>query len=1331
MAADRGEGETIMKYQVAVCQAQGVVVGDNAQVVQHFNFYDTPSPSTPMSRDGLLAAVHQASTELRSYHNEIARIHIERAEVADIANWVLNADPQERLGMLLDQPGGGKTVVMRDVLERMETAGVPVLAIKADSLSGVRTRADLSDRLGLPAPVEECAHHLSDMGLFVVLLDQLDALSLALTRDQATLDVLLTTLARLRDLNRVRIVASCRTFDLKNDPRLSAIKVDHKFQLQPLDDSQVNRVLHTIGVDPDRLLPAHRILLKVPLHLRVYVQIAADVVPEQAPESFRTLQDLYEALWRKRIAIIPPDIPSVPQRVAAIYRLVEAMQSSHQLTVPVAVLDEHSEAADYLERVEFIRREGSNWMFLHPTLFDHCYARRFVAMRHSLSQEILGGSQGLFERSQMVQVIAYLRGVDETTYRRELTDLLFAGNLRVHLRLLLIGWFGSLPSPTAGELQIAHRLIQNPPDRSHFLQAVNSNVAWFDLLNEDMVSLLLRSDDEDLNRVVVPYLGSLIQHRTSAVLAHLRPHRGVSEAWDARIAFCLARLDDWQSAEALDLLCDLLVRGRTAGHEGLCLYQMAKSSPSAGCRALRAYLDHRLDYLMAQERAKHQESGSDQDAGYLTEWSARFAWNRQILGEYAIGQVVEQALRICPDRIIEYLLPWFIRAVVTMREPGDRENYPSDPLFSWGWYGEHLSEGATFARWIVGSLQHLARASPSDFRTRAAELATIESLAIQRVLAQAYLSDPETYANDIFEYLMADRRRLDIGDALDGPHYDSCRLYGAAFRCVDSERRAALEQLIMNLRPGWEQKGYRHRGLTQLRFFRSVPSELLSRGTYRRFQELERKFPDLDLRPPQGASFQAVGPPIEQAAQSKMSDEAWLGAMRRYGDATAWGAAREDFAKGGVIELSRAFAEQVKKNPERFYNLAQCFDETISVHYVEEAIAGLADCDAPAEWVFDLVRRFASRIQGESRRGMCHALVKRAKDGVPDDLLDMMTHWALHDPDPTAELWQVPADGGKPYYGGDPHSHGINTNRGVAIQAVCHCALSRTPPQVERAFQLLEQVAGDQSTAVCTCVIDSLGPLLREDSIRTIAIFERVLEGHPYLLQSLLVQRFLYWTYRDHFPRMRPFIEALLDNGDAATRRAGARLVCLAAFQYVEAGALAERAMHGDDAMRQGAAEVYSRNMEFPDLEAICQKCLLLLMHDPDEQVRTHVGDCFQYLHPEQLDHLRPFIDEFLASPSLLAGAEHLVKYLKQLAADEHKLALRVTSCILEVVGKEIVDMRTSRALLEPDLVQLPLIVYTHTDDQTTKSRAMDLFERFLLLGSRTAQRALADWDRR
>ena len=1305
----------LSKYHIKIDRSMGTVIGDEARVEQHFHI-TTPTPSVPILREDLLSAVRSAGAELRTYRNEIAGIHLDRKEVSQIVEWVLSADPGKRLGMVLDQPGGGKTVVMRDVLEKLEAENIPVLAIKADTLSGIKSYDNLAERLGLPLRVDECARLIANGGVFVVLLDQLDALSLALSRDQATLDVMLGTLARLRELSGVRIVGSCRIFDLNNDPRLSQIPVDRKFRLQPLENEQINQILQTIHIDPDRLLPGHRTLLTVPLHLDVYAQvITADILKSQY-ESFRSLQDLYEALWQKRMNIIPPDKPSPSERVGAIYRLVESMQNNRQITAPLADLDEFPEAADYLERIGFIRREKSNWLFFHQTLFDYSYARRFAAQGKSLSQEILKGPQGLFDRSQMVQVLAYLRGSNQPAYLRELTGLLFAVNLRVHLRLLLIGWFGSLPDPTSEELRIARRLMSVTDDCVRFFNAVGGNEGWFDLLKKTIIPELLNSDNEQLVDIVTNYLGTMIHSRSDAVLAHLKPFLSQSEAWDGRIAFALAHIKKWESEEALDILCDLIKRGRTLGRESSYFYSLAESNPVAGCRALRAFLDRRLDELLH---------------GVLTEEANRFSRDQNLLGEYTVGELIEAAAQLAPDKFLENLLPWFVRAAVSLAEHTRNDSYPSDPLFSWGWYGEHISEGPAFARQMAEALQHISRNSTSDFRELAKALLPIESQAVQRVLAQAYLADPETYADDIFKYLIGDPRRISIGEVLESPQYDSVCLFSAAFQYMDGDHRVKLEQLILDLQPEWERQSHKHRGLTQLRFLISVPLETLTENTRRKRLELERKFPGFTLQPPQGVTGGAVGPPIEQASQIRMSDEAWLGAMRKYDDTTEWGAPRNEFLEGGVIELSRSFTERVKEEPERFYLLAKCFDERISLHYVTAAISGLAESGAPAGWLFDLVRQYAPHIKESFRREVCWALEKRATDGVPDDILDILTDWALHDPDPSEERWESTNEQESFTPNNDPHHQGINSNRGAAIKTLCWCALKRKPVQPERAFYLLEKSANDPSTAVRTCVIESLGYLLNEDDEHTLNIFEKTLESHPILLKTPLVHHYLYWVYFHHFPRIRPFIEKLLVDVDTATRQAGARIACLAAFQYHEAETLAKRVMNGDEAMRRGAAQVYARNLDKPELESICQEQLLLLMNDTDDQVRGYVGDCFIHLQSEQLDRLRTFIEEFIISPALLDGAEHLIKYLQSLAVDEHQLALKITERILDIGGKEIVDIRTSRAIFEQDLVSLPLAVYTHSQDEKMKSKAIDLFERMLELGSRSAHQALADWDRR
>lgn len=139
----------------------------------------------------------------------------------------------------------------------------------------------------------------------------------------------------------------------------------------------------------------------------------------------------------------------------------------------------------------------------------------------------------------------------------------------------------------------------------------------------------------------------------------------------------------------------------------------------------------------------------------------------------------------------------------------------------------------------------------------------------------------------------------------------------------------------------------------------------------------------------------------------------------------------------------------------------------------------------------------------------------------------------------------------------------------------------------------------------------------------------------------------------------------------------------------------------------------------------------MILFYDPDEQVRRYAGECFAYLATEPLETFRPLIEQFIESPALREGSVHLVKYLAPLATELPDFAMQVAEKIVELFGRNITDIQHAEMVLEKDLARLPLTIYNYVDDLTIKSRAMDLFDCLLLLGSHTAQQALQDWDRR
>lgn len=1321
------------KHDVKIEDSQGVIVGDYGTV--NINML-SPATESTISRDELLKRVSAVNAELRGYPHEIASVHLERPEVDEIVAWALQGEGS--LGMVLDHPGGGKTVILRSALLRLEEAGTPVLAIKADTLSGIKDTTQLAARLELPMSVVDAVRELAKEGLVVVLVDQLDALSMNLSRDQATLDIMLSTLATLRTIPNVRVISSCRSFDLNHDPRLSATNPDKTFKLVPLTTEQVATVLEKLKMNPARLLPSHRTLLTTPLHLSLYARIISEGVRD-VPESFATLQELYEALWQSQIATTPPGAPSGDECAAAIYLLVDAMQNNPQLTAPLAVLDGQADAARYLQQAAFIRRERNNFLFSHQTLFDYCYARRFVASGRHISESIFAGQQGLFERSQMVQVLAYLRSADAIAYRRELVQLFFSGKLRVHLRLLLMDWFGALRTLIDDEKDIAQRLLSGPVDLAQFLLSASGNEDWFDALKAGELLKLLQQEEESIPDAVFWYLGSMLEDRAGEVVALLRPHVGTSAGWNRRIVFCLARQSEWKSDEAIDLLCQVLqvptLQAEQRSDATTCLYSLAKSNSAGFCRALRALLEQRVLDLTNQTKIGEEAEPSTSDEKLSPSRALNHrSWNEYLFGEDGIGEMLEPAVKATPEAVVDDLLPWYVQTCEKTTGEAEADSYPSDWVFSSGWYGDYLTEAAVFSRRMSEALQTLAQTDAEKFRVIARSLAGVESLAVQRVLVNAYLVNPETYRDDIVEYFATDKRRLAIGDR-GGRDHDSVRLYGAVFSFADADQRNALESFVLTHQPRWETNGYQFRGLTQLHFLKSVPSELLSAEARRRLGELERRFPDYELAKPHGVTSGWVGPPIEQSAITKMSDDQWLSAMRKYNDDFRRMSAINPF-RGGVSELAAALTSEAKDNPERFYQLSFRFDDSISFKYVQALISALSESpEASATWLFDVIRRFSGRIQQDDRRGICWALNKRSKDSVPDDLLDVVSTWALHDPDPMEDDWDSTDSYGNKFHQGDPYNQGINTNRGASIESVCLCSLQQKHPQTERALHLLEQTASDQSTAVRSCIVEGLvWTLHRGEDERTLNIFDRVMNGHPRLLQLSVTHRFLHSAYREHFPRIRPFVEEMFeDTTGEDTRQNGAAIACLAAFEFEEAKDLEGRAMSGDRIMRRGAAQVYARQLNIQRLREVCRDKLMLLMHDADEDVRASVGNCFQFLEYKDLAPLKEFIQEYIASPSLAVSSRQLVKYAKTIAADEHLLALEIAERILDSGRFRTQSMNKRGATLanEGDLTTLVLTAYTHAADGPTKGRTMEVFERLLLAGSYAARTALQDWDRR
>ncbi|WP_240614379.1 CHAT domain-containing protein [Herpetosiphon llansteffanensis] len=1271
--------------------------------------------------NSLVAAIHRTSAILQVYPDTVAGQYIERAEVQTITQWIIEAPTEERLGMLLDQPGSGKTVVLQQVLKQLAQAGVCVLVIKADTLRGIRSSADLATSLNLPESIETIAKTLTPQRL-VVMIDQIDALSLTLARDQGTLDVILDTIARLRQMPHVRMISSCRTFDLNNHPRLAGIKVDQKFVLAPLNQDQITTLLNSLAIGSAHFLPAHWELLKVPLHLSVYVQLIQNSHNQQ-PNQFQSLQDLYSALWSRHIDHATPEIHT-SDVTKAIYRLVDMMQSVQQIVIPLGVLDEYPLALRYLLHTGLLQKTQTNLTFFHQTFFDYCYARRFAASSQSLSATILAGSQGLFERSQMVQVLAYLRGSNPRIYLRELKNLFKADSLRPHLRQLLLQWFGNLSAPSDDELAIVRRWSNDPDQLGQFFDYASQNLDWFKLLDqENVLRGLIQSQNPPKIDLGLNFLYQFINQQTETVLGYIKPYLDTNAEWDARIIGGFTHIRYWNNETALTIFCRFLEQGTI---DGTYLYDLA-SNPQFACRALSVYLEQRLNTL-AQASNQLEENPLIQSTAINYELSADL--EHYFFGEHAVGEIIRQATTHDPMAVVEYVLPSILKITdLFENKTFIAESYPSSSMSTY-WYGESgPNDGGMFTLLIAQSLRACAQGHKHLFERIAAELVTHETLAAQRILVYAYMADPEYYRNAIVEYLLADQRCLKIGEPWENPYYESCMLYGSIVPWISTEQRRTLEARILAFYPVSEHINRQLYGITQLRFLKAVLPKYLSDEARQRRQELERKFPEFRLQPPRGIRSIGIGSPIPPDRVERMSDADLFKAMQHYDESTGWGGIRERPLEGGAVEFSRLIETKAKTDPDRFVGFLGSYGLKLESIYLCAILTGLAESAIASEFIFSLIQRYATLVKGRSRIDISRILAKRANEAVPIDLIELLKDWALNDPDPEPEALNGSATENPSHR--DALNQGINSVRGTAIEAFCLCGMGQTAFSNEAIFESVSLATNDPSTAVQACIVYSLDKIMHLNPERTIELLVKILTHYPPLLESSVTHNLIYRSLYRFFTHIRPFIEQLLEHEHDQSRRVGAQLVCLAALNNPATLDLAQRCMGGDTALRQGAAQVYAHNIINEAYFEVCLERLMSLINDPAIDVRKAASECFEQLNLEHLDPSRNLIETMLQSPALIDGAYSLIKYLKLIAIEDVDLALRATKTIITQFGADQTSNSFQQRRIAREWVNIPLNVYLHTDDESIKEQAMDLFEKSIINQPWIAKQMLTDWDRR
>lgn len=1305
-----------------------------------FNSLTSENPtlvfSKPQDISELKETIKAASSLLRHQKYTVGNtgIHIRRNIICEIVDWIIQtSDDTKNLAMLIDQAGSGKTVVLHDVQIDLEEKGYDVLAIKADQqLSGITQLGDISSRLDLTQPAEQLLSRLSQLGRVVVLIDQIDALSLSLAHDQNTLDIVLDFVARLRRIPNLRILISCRLFDRNSDRRIQQIEATQQFSLNHLSDDETSRVLESMGVSYKGLPEPTRKLLAIPLHLNLFALALENNGSRERLYGVTSLQELYGTIWENIVFKDDPRTPSKADRVQVIRLLTNYMAQNKVTSVPQSVLLQPDlvtldQAIKWLASTGIIISGSNKWTFIHQTFFDYCFAHEFVEQGHSLVDEIVRSDQGLFIRPLLIQVISYMRGTNPAQYLQALSNLLSSSEIRFHLNDLLLRWFGSIPNPTEHEWVIARRMLLSPATRFRTLQSMFGNPGWFARLYSAVLPHWLESE-KTIDDTFLYYLVSLgeINSTQLGVIELLKPYLAKNEEWDKKLIYIVSRIQHWHSVDAVEFYEQVIYRiPSTNKHDIYQIGLLAKAFPKPGIRLLRFVLD--LVLRQYDEKFRGWKASAENTSRFF---APSIYSELHIIENYNLEEAFPVISRAEPKYFLGIFLPWLDNVLARQEVPEESSPfyYFWDQL-SGNWYNDHHGVEHAFIFGLITALVEIAKTDTLYFDCTVAHLAEAPFRTPQLILAHVFKNLAETHATQALHFILVDRRRLELGEVDD---YDSRKLIEAIYPHLSEEERSMLENFILQpplIHKNIGLEGLRWRGIEQFFMLQSIPREYLSKTALRQLNEWEHKFPGLKPNDdPVTIKGGSVASPIPTETAKKMTDRHWLGAMNKYHG----GYEHKEFLKGGAHQLSSVLQNLVKEDPKRYFSLIQRVNDDVDDAYVQASINGLAESPAPIEWLFEIVRRFSQQPARNIRRTIAWAVEKRAKEEIPIDIIELLLSYVRTEPGEDEWWWA------KGENHGDVFSSYLNSDRGASFHALMRIYDVRKSDEANsKKWDLIQLAESDSSTALHIGAIHELTYMVRLDKDRAMNAFDNLMKGHEILLESHYTREFIYWAFYQNYMRLDPYIANMMHHEKPEVQEQGAQLACIAGISHaameseeaiVRAQTLADETTTTSAPLtwKKGAATIYSHNITGGSKD-ICIQKLYELLNEEDKQVQDIIGRVFYSFHEEHFFVLRDFIESY----ARLSKSENhkFTEYLLDFGLLDPEWTLSVVKMVLD--NRNFLEQSPWATGIE-EIIRLVLKIYTFPAvDEPLRKSSMDLFDILMEKSPGFSQKVLSEWDQR
>lgn len=1199
-------------------------------------------------------------------------------------------EPSSKTVALVGSAGSGKSVIIRDAIERIATRDHLQLAFRVDQVGEPASLAQLGtaviDVADSPAIVLE---RLSGNRPAVLYIDQADAVSQMSGRSAQVRRQLIELVNQARSYPNIRLVFSCRTFDIENDQLFSEIaarKDTLRIDVASLDwEHDVVPVLQRleISINPDS--QKIRALLIQPIGLAIAAQLAANSIKDL--RTVENLSELFDKLLTERDLAIRERHKPAWSVYAVLEAIAREMSARQELVAPLRTLDPFAGAREILQQEGLIVVNGQKISLLHESLFDFLHARAFAGGDQSMLDFLLSSEQTLFRRTQVRQILAAERELDPKRYLADLESILISDQVRPHVRDLVLRWLGSVPLPTTDEWNQLARYAARQGDAEvsrSISMVIFDQPSWFALLAEGGIVQAWLRGSEEAQVWALRFIRSISDRGADLLPAILQDYLDASPPQAGQVLDELHWLSPKQPAPAL---ADVIIRA-------LGMIQDLKHLEARGEGQFEAYgswIPH------APDDAARILAASLACWYRLTAEGAPFkpAFEN---GTGAFHHLVELA-KVRPIAMLNALLPAMREAMV--RTPGPEGGPPFQDHI---WHFRRYDSGEDAWVEMLDVVRNALAQAAVDDPAEAERLLVIVEPALQitglHLLLETVASNGASLAGVLTAQI--DHPALFKAGWEGAPALSAAKALAASWDHLQPEQRVQFERRILALWPEFDDVKWalslrepgknafnrspeeirtmaRHylglSGLRQWSVLRLIGEERLSPVAAERLRVLARKFAGAGPESPDVTRSGSVESPIAPDRAAHMSDDAWLTAFEKLNGEgkREWTAAG---FLGGAYELARVLQARVKDEPERFFGLLHRIPIDAHPAFANAIVMGLSENSPGAEMTERLFAAIDEKAVPPLEERTLVWLIRATQGEKGPNTLRFMLEVASSGESDSGVGERVEGKSEKEEtdikrafaLGGFLDARAMNSARGSALQEMGALAWDSVK-KFEEYRSVFDPIVGSEMPDFLHAGLGAmLLAALKHDLDVARDWIVRTAKASPNALFNRNGRRALLWFDARAPDVAEPIIRSYAESPDPLAQAIGALLVAQRSLEDERWKETIDMLIEQGPAQRAAIAEVANAYVAGAEHVTRTSAWLIRFFDDDDAGVRKTAADCFRRIPPSAMAmHVRLY-EAYVGSKYFDGERSYFIHRLERAPAAMDDVVLGLIEWTVEVV---------------------------------------------------------------